>query len=88
MKRNAEILAVASLAALLATGVAFAAGTLNLPAEVRSSSVKLPRGVESQADFARHAGGTTEITVDPDNGHALAAENEENHGHEGRNERG
>jgi len=128
MKRNAEILAAASLAALLATGAAFATGALNLPAEVRSSSVKLPRGVESQADFARHAritrqqaeaaalavqpgqvvkaalddehgylvwqvdvrhaGGTTEIAVDPGNGHALAAENEEDdHGHEDRNER-
>ena len=39
----------------LAAGTAFATGAISLPDEVKSSSVKLPRGVESQAEFAKHA---------------------------------
>lgn len=55
MKRNAKILAAVTLVASLAAGTAFATGALKLPDEVKSSSIKLPRGVESQAEFAKHA---------------------------------
>lgn len=56
MTRNAKILTAIALVTTLAAGTAFAAGALNLPNEVKSSSIKLPRGAESQAEFARHAG--------------------------------
>lgn len=55
MKRNAKILTAVTLVASLAAGTAFATGALKLPDEVKSSSIKLPRAVESQAEFAKHA---------------------------------
>lgn len=55
MTRNAKILGAVSLVAWLTAGTALATGTIKLPDEVKSSSIKLPRGVESQAGFARHA---------------------------------
>jgi hypothetical protein len=55
MKGNAKILIAVALLASLAAGSAFATGAIKLPDEVKSSSVKLPRGVESQAQFAKHA---------------------------------
>ena len=55
MKRNTKILAAVTLVASLAAGTAFATGAIKLPDEVKSSSIKLPRGAESQAEFAKHA---------------------------------
>lgn len=55
MKRTVKILAAVTLVSALAAGTAFATGAIKLPDEVKSSSVKLPRGVESQAEFAKHA---------------------------------
>lgn len=55
MKRTAKILSAVTLVTALAAGTAFATGAISLPDEVKSSSVKLPRGVESQAEFAKHA---------------------------------
>lgn len=55
MKRTAKILSAVTLVSALAAGTAFATGAISLPDEVKSSSVKLPRGVESQAEFAKHA---------------------------------
>ena len=55
MKRNTKILAAVTLVASLAAGTAFATGAIKLPDEVKSSSIKLPRGVETQAEFAKHA---------------------------------
>ena len=55
MKRNAKTLTAVTLVASLAAGTAFATGALKLPDEVKSSSIKLPRAVESQAEFAKHA---------------------------------
>lgn len=55
MKRSAKILTAVTLVSALAAGTAFATGSIKLPDEVRSSSIKLPRGVQSQAEFARHA---------------------------------
>ena len=55
MTRNAKTLTAITLAASLAAGTAFATGAIKLPDEVKSSSIKLPRGVESRAEFARHA---------------------------------
>lgn len=55
MKRTAKILAAVTLVSALAAGTAFATGAIKLPDEVKSSSVKLPRGVESQVEFAKHA---------------------------------
>jgi uncharacterized membrane protein YkoI len=55
MKRTAKILTAVTFVSALAAGTAFATGAIKLPDEVRSSSIKLPRGAESQAEFARHA---------------------------------
>lgn len=55
MKPTAKILTAATMAAALAAGTAFATGAIKLPDEVKSSSIKLPRGVESQVEFAKHA---------------------------------
>lgn len=55
MKRNIKILAAVTLVASLAAGTAFATGVIKLPDEVKSSSIKLSRGVESQAGFAKYA---------------------------------
>lgn len=55
MKRTARILTAVTMVSALATGAAFATGAIKLPDEVKSSSIKLPRGVESQAEFAKHA---------------------------------
>lgn len=55
MKRTAKILTAVTLVSALAAGTAFATGAIKLPDEVKSSSIKLPRGVESQAEFAKHA---------------------------------
>lgn len=55
MKRTAKILSAVTIVASLAAGTAFATGAFKLPDEVKSSSIKLPRGVESQAEFAQHA---------------------------------
>jgi uncharacterized membrane protein YkoI len=85
MKRNAKILTAVSLAASLAAGAAFATGTINLPDEVKSSSIRLPRGVESQADFARHARITQQqaeaaaLAVQP--GQVVKAELDDEHGY-------
>ncbi len=55
MKRTAKILTAVTLVSALAGGTAFATGAIKLPGEVKSSSIKLPRGVETQAEFAKHA---------------------------------
>lgn len=55
MKRSARILSAVTLVSALAAGTAFATGAIKLPDEVKSSSIKLPRGVETQAEFAKHA---------------------------------
>ena len=55
MTRNTKIFSALSLAASLAVGTAFAAGALKLSDEVETSSIKLPRGAESPADFAQYA---------------------------------
>ncbi len=55
MKRTAKILSAVTIVSALAAGTAFATGAIPLPSEVKSSSVKLPRGVESQVAFAKYA---------------------------------
>ncbi|MFN3544630.1 MAG: PepSY domain-containing protein [Thiobacillus sp.] len=55
MKRTAKILTAVTLVSALAAGTAFATGAIKLPGEVKTSSIKLPEGVETQAEFARHA---------------------------------
>lgn len=55
MKRTAKILSAVTFVSALVAGTAFATGAISLPDEVKSSSIKLPRGVESQAEFAKHA---------------------------------
>ena len=55
MKRTVKILSAVTLVTALAGGTAFATGAIKLPDEVKTSSVKLPRGVESQAQFAKYA---------------------------------
>ena len=55
MKRSIQALTALSLVAALGTGTALATGAIDFPDEVKSSSIKLPRGVESQAEFAKHA---------------------------------
>jgi hypothetical protein len=55
MTRNANILTAVTLVTSLAVGSAFATGVVKLPDEVKSSSIKLPRGAESQAQFAQYA---------------------------------
>ena len=55
MKGNLKVLTAATLVASLAAGTAFATGAVKLPDEVKSSSIKLPRGAESRAEFAKHA---------------------------------
>ncbi len=54
MKRSARMITLLSLVAALGTGAAFATGAVNLPDEVKSSSVKLPRGAR-KAEFASYA---------------------------------
>jgi len=55
MQRNVKILSAIALISTLAAGTAFATGAVQLPDEVKSSSIKLPRGAESQADLMQHA---------------------------------
>ncbi|MBT9568090.1 MAG: PepSY domain-containing protein [Thiobacillus sp.] len=55
MKPTAKILTAVTMVAALAAGTAFATGAIKLPDEVKSSSIKLPSGVESQVEFAKHA---------------------------------
>lgn len=55
MQHTARILTAVTLVSALAAGTAFATGTIKLPDEVSKSSIQLPRGVESQAEFAKHA---------------------------------
>ncbi|PZP58920.1 MAG: hypothetical protein DI596_07235 [Azospira oryzae] len=55
MKRSTQALTALGLVAALGTGTALATGAIDFPDEVKSSSIKLPRGVESQAEFAKHA---------------------------------
>lgn len=55
MKRTVKILSAVTLVSALAAGTAFATGAIKLPDEVKSASIKLPRGVESQAGFAKVA---------------------------------
>lgn len=55
MKRSTQALTALSLVAALGTGTALATGAIDFPDVVKSSSIKLPRGVESQAEFAKHA---------------------------------
>lgn len=55
MKRTAKILTAVTFVAALAGGTAFATGAVKLPDEVKSSSIKLPRGVETQAELAKFA---------------------------------
>jgi uncharacterized membrane protein YkoI len=55
MKRTAKILSAVTFVTALAAGTALATGAISLPDEVKSASIKLPRGVESQAEFAQHA---------------------------------
>lgn len=55
MQRTVKILTAVTFVSALAAGTAFATGAIKLPDEVKTSSIKLPRGVESQAGFAQHA---------------------------------
>lgn len=57
MKRTAKILSAVSFVAALGAGAAVAAnpGLLNLPDEVKSSSIKVPENTETQAEFAKFA---------------------------------
>ncbi len=55
MKRSTQALTALSLVAALGTGTALATGAIDFSDEMKSSSIKLPRGVESQAEFAKHA---------------------------------
>lgn len=57
MKRTAKILSAVTFVATLGAGAAIAAnpGLRNLPNEVKTSSVKLPLGVETKTEFAKHA---------------------------------
>lgn len=55
MTLNAKILSAITLVTSLAVGTAFATGAARLPDEVKSSSIKLPRGAETQAEFAQYA---------------------------------
>ncbi len=58
MKRNARILTAFTLAAVLGTGAALAAGkaaSYNLPEEVKSASIQVPEDTETQADMAKLA---------------------------------
>jgi uncharacterized membrane protein YkoI len=55
MTRNLKILSAVTLVTSLAMGTAFATGAVKLPDEVKSSSIKLPRGAESKAEFATYA---------------------------------
>lgn len=55
MKRTAKILTAVTLLSALAGGTAFATGAIKLPGEVKTSSIKVPEGLETQAEFARHA---------------------------------
>lgn len=54
MTRTPRMITVVLLIAALGTGAAFATGTVSFPDEVKSSSVRLPRGVK-KADLAGHA---------------------------------
>lgn len=55
MNRTVKILSAITLVSALAAGTAFATGAIQLPGEVKTSSIKLPRGVETQAEFAKYA---------------------------------
>ncbi len=55
MKRTAKILTAVTLVSALAAGTAFATGAIKLPDEVKTSSIKVPEGLETQAEFAKHA---------------------------------
>lgn len=55
MNRTVKILSAVTLVSALAAGTAFATGALQLPDEVKTASIKLPRNVKSQADLARYA---------------------------------
>ncbi|MDD2892672.1 MAG: PepSY domain-containing protein [Halothiobacillaceae bacterium] len=69
MQRNVKILSAIALISTLVAGTAFATSAVQLPDEVKSSSIKLPRGAESQADLLQHA----KITQQEAEAAALAA---------------
>ncbi len=54
MKPIVKIISALTLVSALGAGAALATGALRLPTEVRSASVKVPEGAETQADFARY----------------------------------
>lgn len=66
MKRTAKILSAVSFVAALGAGAAVAAnpGLLNLPDEVKKSSIKVPENTETQAEFAKLATVTQKQAVD------------------------
>jgi hypothetical protein len=57
MNRTTKILSAVTFVAALGAGAAVAAnpGILNLPDEVKSSSIKVPENTETQAEFAKFA---------------------------------
>ena len=55
MKPTAKILTTVTMVAALAAGTAFATGAIELPDEVKSSSIKVPENTETQAEFAKYA---------------------------------
>ncbi|MFN3750652.1 MAG: PepSY domain-containing protein [Thiobacillus sp.] len=55
MKRTAKILTAVTILSALAGGTAFATGAIKLPDEVKTSSIKVPEGLETQAEFGKYA---------------------------------
>lgn len=55
MKPIVKIISALTLVSALGAGAALATGAIQLPSEVRSASIRVPEGTETQTDFARHA---------------------------------
>ncbi len=55
MKPIVKIISAFTLVSVLGAGAALATGAIQLPSEVRSASIRVPEGTETQAEFARHA---------------------------------
>lgn len=82
MKSSTRALTVVTLIATLGTGAALASGVVEFPDEVRSSSVKLPRGAKKSelpryAKIDRQQAEAAALAVDAGNGQVLAMEAEE-----------
>ena len=55
MKPAVRTLSAVTVVAILAAGTAFATDALKLPDEVRSATIQVPEGAETQAELARYA---------------------------------